>query len=64
MAISCRRKDSFAGANFSAGTALDASVGIDVIDIAFADSFYGANGQTGAASHTFVGDYVCHNCGK
>ncbi len=53
--------DSFAGANFSARTAVDAHFGIDVVDVAFRDCFYGANGQTGAASHTRVSDYVSHS---
>jgi len=56
LRASFRRKDSFAGAYLSAGTAFDASIWIDVVDIAFGDSFNGANGQTGAASHTFVRD--------
>lgn len=50
------KNDCFAGANFGARTAFDAGVGIDVIDFAFRDSFNGANGQTGAASHAFVGN--------
>lgn len=53
--------DSFVGANLSARAAFDASVGIDVVDIAFRDSLYGANGQTCTASHTFVSDYVSHD---
>ncbi len=58
--LSCRRKNSFAGANFGARAAFDASIGIDVVDVAFRDSFNGANGQASAASHTFVGNYVSH----
>lgn len=52
--------DSFAGANFSTRTALDTSVGIDVVDIAFRDGINGANGLAGAASHTRIGNYVSH----
>ena len=55
------RDDCFAGANFCAGTAFDAGVGIDVVDFAFGNSFHGANGLTCAASHAFVGDYVSHS---
>lgn len=55
------RNDCFAGANFSTRTALDASVGIDVVDIAFRDSFYGAYGKTCSASNAFVGNYVSHD---
>ena len=53
--------DCFRGANRSAGTAIDAGVGVDYIDFAFRDCFNGAFGQTGAASHTFVGNYVSHD---
>ena len=53
--------DCFAGANFSAAAAFDAGVGIDVIDIAFRDSLYGANGKTCSASHTLISDYVSHD---
>lgn len=52
--------DSFAGANRSASAAIDAGVGIDVVDVAFRDSANGALGKTCAASYAFVGDYVCH----
>lgn len=55
------RDDCFAGANFCAGTAFDAGVGIDVVDIALGDSLHGADGQAGAACHAFVGDYVSHS---
>lgn len=54
--------DSFAGAYRSASTAVDAGVGIDVVDFAFRDGANGAFGQTSAASHTRVGDYVSHDC--
>lgn len=52
--------DSFAGANRSASAAVDAGIGVDVIDVAFRDSAHGAFGEAGAASDTFVGDYVSH----
>lgn len=55
------RDDCFAGANFCAGTAFDAGVGIDVIDVTFRDSFYGADGKTCSASNAFVGNYVSHD---
>ena len=53
--------DCFAGANFCARTALDAGVGIDVVDVAFRDSVNGANGLAGAASHARVSDNVSHD---
>ena len=53
--------DSFAGANRCACTAVDAGIGVDYIDGAFGDSFNGAFGKTGAASNTFVGNYVSHD---
>lgn len=55
------RNNSFAGANFSTRTALNACVGIDVVDIAFGDSFNGAYGNTCSASNAFVSDYVSHD---
>lgn len=59
--VSLARNDSFAGANFRARTALDAFVGIDVVDVAFRNCFNGANGEAGAASNAFVSDYVSHS---
>ena len=56
--------DSFAGANRSAGTAIDAGIGVDVVDVAFRDGANGALGEAGAASYTFVGDYVCQGVNK
>lgn len=56
------RNDCFRGAYFSARTAFNASVGIDVVDIAFRDCLYGANGCASAASYTFVSNYVSHSC--
>lgn len=54
--------DSVVGANACASAAIDAGIGVDVIDFAFRDSAYGAFGQTGAACYAFVSNYVCHNC--
>ena len=59
--LSSGRIDSAAGANFCARTALDASVGIDVVDIALRDSLNGANGQTSAASYARIGNNVSHS---
>ena len=44
----------------SAALAVDAGVGVDNVDFAFGYCFYGAFGEAGAASDTFVGDYVSH----
>ncbi len=49
-----------AGANFCTATALDAGVGIDVVDIALRDSLYRANRHTSATSNARIGDYVSH----
>lgn len=54
--------DSVVGANACASAAIDAGIGVDVIDFAFRDSAYGALGEAGAACYTCVGNYVCHNC--
>lgn len=53
--------DSLAGANLCAAAALDASIGIDVIDVAFRDSLYGTYGETSAASNALISDYVSHD---
>lgn len=53
--------DSFAGANRSASATVDAGVGVDVVDVTFRDSANGAFGEAGAASDTFVGNYVSHS---
>ena len=53
--------DSLAGANFCARTALDASIGIDVVDVAFRDSVNGTNGLASAASHARVSNNVSHD---
>lgn len=54
--------DSVVGANACASAAIDAGIGVDVIDFAFRDSAYGALGEAGAACYTCVCNYVCHNC--
>ncbi len=54
--------DSVVGANRCAAAAADASIGIDLVDIALRDSLYGANGKTCAASDTSVSNYVSHSC--
>ena len=54
--------DSFAGANLCAAAALDAGVGIDLVDIALGDSLNGAYGKTCAAGNTLVSNYVSHFC--
>ena len=54
--------DCFAGACLCTRTAVDAGIGVDVVDVALRDSAHGANGEAGAASDTRVGDYVSHSC--
>ena len=53
--------DSLAGANFCARTALDAGIGIDVVDFAFRDSVNGTNGLASATSHARVSNNVSHD---
>lgn len=53
--------DSVVGANGSASAAVDACVGIDVIDITCADCVYRADTLASATCHTVVSNYVCHN---
>jgi hypothetical protein len=48
------------GASASAGTAGDASVLVDFVDVAFADSSNGALVDAGAASNADVSDSVSH----
>lgn len=50
----CRGIDSAGGAYFGTAATFDACVGVDVIDVAFADSFNGAYGLACAASHADV----------
>jgi len=53
--------DSFAGAYRSTCAAVDAGIGVDVINVAFRDSADGAFGEASAASDTFVSNYVSHS---
>ena len=49
------------GACFSAGTALDAGVGIDLkLAVSFADRGYRAFGSASAAADAFIGNLVSH----
>ena len=52
--------NSAGGAGASAGTAANASVLVDLVDVAFADSSDGALIDAGAASNTDVSDFVSH----
>lgn len=52
--------DSLAGANLCAAATFDASVGVNLVDVAFRDCLYGTNGQASAASYTLISDYVSH----
>ena len=52
--------DSTGGAGASAGTAANASVLVNLVDVAFADSSDGALIDAGAASNTDVSDFVSH----
>lgn len=52
--------DSFAGANFSARATFDASIGVDVVDVAFRNCVNGANGLASATSHTRICNNVSH----
>ena len=52
--------NSFRGASSCARTALGASLGIDVIDIAFRDSAYGALVNTRTACNAVVANYISH----
>ena len=45
------RDDSVVGTNLGARATFDAGVGIDVVDFALRDSFYGANGLAGATCY-------------
>lgn len=55
------RNDGFAGTNACASAAVNACIGIDVIDVAFADSADGTFRETCAASDADVCDYVSHS---
>ncbi len=52
--------DSTSRAGASAGTAANASVLVDFVDVAFADSSNGAFVDASAASNTDVSDFVSH----
>lgn len=52
--------NSVAGANFSARTAVDAGVGIDVVDVAFRDRVGGTYCLTCATGNTVVVNNVSH----
>ncbi len=52
--------NSASGASASAGTAANASVLVDLVDVAFADSSNGALVDAGAASNADVSDFVSH----
>ena len=52
--------DSLARANASAGTAVDALIGIDDIDIAGRDRFGRALADAGAAGNAGISDFVSH----
>jgi hypothetical protein len=52
--------DSTGGASASAGTAANASVLVDLVDVAFADSSDGALIDAGAASNADVSNSVSH----
>ena len=52
--------DSTSGASTSAGSAADAGVGINLIDVAFGNSSDGALVDAGTASNADVSDFVSH----
>ena len=52
--------DGAGGASASAGTAANASVLVNLVDVAFADSSDGAFVDAGAASNADVSDFVSH----
>lgn len=53
--------DSLARAYLRARTAVNAGIGIDVVDVTLRDCAHGANRETSAASDTRVSDYVSHS---
>ncbi len=59
--LSIAGSDCVRRANLCAAAAVDAGVRIDVIDFAFADCLYRANGLTSTASNAVVTNYICHN---
>lgn len=54
--------DSVARANCCAAATADASVGINLVDLALGDCLYGANGLACAACDAVVTNYVGHSC--
>ena len=52
--------DSLVGASLGARAAADAHIGIDAVDVTFADCACRANRLASATSHTVVINYVCH----
>ena len=54
-------RDSIARANLCAATAIDASIGVDVIDIAFADRISRTYALACSACHAVVANYISHN---
>jgi hypothetical protein len=56
-----RKADCLVGANRSAGTALCALVGVNLIDVALGDSSYGALVDAGSACNAVFTNYVSHN---
>ena len=49
------------GAGVGAGTAIDASIGVnDVLAVALGDGLHGAARCAGAASDAIIGNLVCH----
>lgn len=53
--------NSLAGANTCAGTAVDALVGINHIDVTSRNSLYGALADAAAAGNARIGNFVSHN---
>ena len=53
--------DSVAGANLSAAATVDASVGIDHVDVSGGDGIGGANSLACTAGDAVVVDYVSHS---
>jgi hypothetical protein len=53
--------DRFNRANICASTAIGTDVSINFIDFAFGDGVNRTFVDTGSASGTLIGDFVCHN---
>ena len=54
--------NSLVGAALDASAAADADVGINHIDVAFADGAGGAHCLAGSTSNAVFSNYVCHSC--